>query len=97
MTSISDFKEYVLKYQLGYTLDNVSFKCLTSLGVGGTCKLLYIPDDIESLTLCIKYLINKARTIAIIAQPTHSNISLILAFISKSMFFTSFQGMSLLL
>ena len=71
MTSISDFKEYVLKYQFGYTLDNVSFKCLTSIGVGGTCKLLYIPDDIESLTLCIKYLINNNIEYLIIGSGTN--------------------------
>lgn len=50
------FKDYVYKYQLGSTLDNVSFKCLTSLKIGGICKVMYIPDDIEGLTFCIKYL-----------------------------------------
>ncbi len=50
------FKDYICKYQLGSTLDNVSFKCLTSLKIGGTCRILYIPDDIESLTFGIRYL-----------------------------------------
>ena len=59
MNKISKFKEYILKYQLGLSLDNVSFKCLTTLGVGGSCKLLYIPDDIDALVFSIKYLINQ--------------------------------------
>lgn len=57
MDEFKNLKSYITKYQLGSTLDNVSFKCLTSLKIGGTCKLMYIPDDIESLDLVIKYMI----------------------------------------
>lgn len=56
MDQFKKFKDYIYKYQLGSILDNVSFKCLTSLKIGGTCRILYIPDDIESLTFGIKYL-----------------------------------------
>ncbi len=58
LDSFKRFKEYISKYQLGSTLDKVSFKCLTSLKIGGTCEILFIPDDIESLSFGIKYLIN---------------------------------------
>lgn len=58
LDNFKKFKDYILKYQLGSTLDKVSFKCLTSLKIGGTCEILYIPDDIESLSFGIKYLIN---------------------------------------
>lgn len=71
MNKISKFKEYILKYQLGLSLDNVSFKCLTTLGVGGSCKLLYIPDDIETLVLSIKYLINQQIRYFIIGAGTN--------------------------
>lgn len=56
MNKINEFKIYVEKYGLGYTLTNVSFKCLTSLRVGGTCALVYIPNSLEDLVLSIKYL-----------------------------------------
>ena len=71
MDKIYEFKRYILKYQLGLTLDNVSFKCLTSLGVGGTCRLMYIPDDIETLTLSVKYLINQKIKYFIIGAGTN--------------------------
>ncbi len=71
MNRIIKFKEYVLKYQLGSTLDNVSFKCLTTLGIGGTCKLLYIPDDLETLLLSIKYLYNMNIKYFIIGSGTN--------------------------
>jgi len=56
MNEYAKFKNYILKYQLGKTLENVSFKCLTSLKVGGTCKVLYMPDDIDALIIARKYI-----------------------------------------
>lgn len=55
-SEIKSLKEYIYKYELGHTLDNVSFKCLTTLGIGGTCQLFYIPTDVEALTLVMKYI-----------------------------------------
>ena len=56
MNKIYEFKNYVEKYGLGYTLSNVSFKCMTSLRVGGTSALIYIPNNLDDLILSIKYL-----------------------------------------
>lgn len=56
MNKFVQFREYIQKYQLGSTLENVSFKCLTTLKVGGTCRILYFPDDLESLVLSVKFL-----------------------------------------
>lgn len=56
MNKIQNFKKYVQKLELGEIIDNVSFKNLTSIHVGGVCELLYKPLDLESLTISLKYL-----------------------------------------
>lgn len=56
MDKIKEFSRYVTKCNLGEIKEDVSFKKLTSLRIGGICKLLYIPNDIESLSLSLRYL-----------------------------------------
>lgn len=53
---INRFKEYVNKYELGYLLNNVSFKCMTSIRIGGTSELLYIPSCLDDLLLSMKFI-----------------------------------------
>lgn len=71
MNKFENFKEYVFKFQLGNILNKVSFKCLTSLKVGGRCELLYIPDDFESLCIAIDYLIKEEIPYFVIGSGTN--------------------------
>lgn len=68
---INQFNNYILKYGLGSTLKNVSFKCLTSLKVGGTCELLYMPNNLDDLILSLKYLNNNDIEYMIIGLGTN--------------------------
>lgn len=56
MSKVQDFLKFVKKYSLGEMKEEVDFKKITSLKVGGICEALYIPLDLESLTICLKYL-----------------------------------------
>ncbi|MGM9972072.1 MAG: UDP-N-acetylmuramate dehydrogenase [Anaeroplasmataceae bacterium] len=51
-----EFKEYVLNNNLGEILENIDLSYLTTIGVGGKCKYLYLPNNINSLCLAYKYL-----------------------------------------
>lgn len=56
MSKVQDFLKFVRKYNLGEIKEEVDFKKITSLKIGGICEALYIPSDLESLTICLKYL-----------------------------------------
>ena len=51
-----NLKEYILANKLGTIYENASFKNLTTLGVGGLIKYLYIPNSISSLIKSYKYI-----------------------------------------
>lgn len=56
MSKVQEFIKYVRKHNFGEIKEEVSFKKLTSLKIGGICEALYIPSDIESLTISLRYL-----------------------------------------
>lgn len=51
------FKDYVYKYDLGACLENMSFKNLTTLVIGGTCRIFYMPADLDTLITAYHYII----------------------------------------
>lgn len=51
-----NLKEYILANKLGTIYENASFKNLTTLGIGGLIKYLYIPNSISSLIKSYKYI-----------------------------------------
>jgi len=50
------FRDFVLKNDLGSVECNKSFKELTTIGIGGAIKYLYIPKDIEALRIAYKFI-----------------------------------------
>lgn len=56
MNKMQNFKKFITKLKLGEATDNVSFKELTSIRVGGSCELLYKPFDLDTLLTSVKYL-----------------------------------------
>lgn len=51
------FKDYVYKYDLGACLENMSFKNLTTLVIGGTCRIFYMPADLDTLMTAYHYIL----------------------------------------
>ena len=56
---MKDFIEFVNEHELGKIRENVSFKQLTSLKIGGTARCLYEPNSLDNLMIAYKYLKNR--------------------------------------
>ncbi len=56
---VKDFIEFVNEHELGKIRENVSFKQLTSLKIGGTARCLYEPNSLDNLMIAYKYLKNR--------------------------------------
>ena len=53
---INKFKEYILNNSFGVLIEEASFKDLTTIGIGGKIKYLYLPNNINSLKESLKYI-----------------------------------------
>ena len=56
MSIMKNFINYIKENSLGDFKENVSFKTLTSYKTGGTAKLLFFPNDVETLKKALEYL-----------------------------------------
>ena len=54
--SMNNFIKFINENNLGKIKENVSLKTLTTYKTGGTTKLLFIPNDVDSLKQGLKYL-----------------------------------------
>lgn len=55
---MTDLIKYIKDNKLGKYKENVSFKTLTTYKTGGVCKLLFMPDSVDSLKMVLTYLKN---------------------------------------
>lgn len=56
---MDNIKEYILINNFGDIIENATFKELTTFGIGGSIKYLYIANSISSLIKVYKYILDK--------------------------------------